>query len=99
MNLAQPRKIYIEAWKTGLSVCPVCAEISLVNFTLWRPMPEGSVGYYDFSQWETWYKIGGKTATVVFVSNHDFSWSEAVSVAAEIVAGKWTRWTLDLSQI
>jgi hypothetical protein len=62
-------------------------------------MPVGQIGYYDFSQWETWYRIDGKTATVVFCSNNDFSWSEAVSVAAEIVAGKWVAWRIDLSLI
>jgi hypothetical protein len=93
-----PKRIYIEAWKTGIAATPWCAETSLVNPTSWTPA-NGTEGYYDFDQWPTWYKLEGKLAVVIFVSNHEFTWAEAVQISADILAGKVRRYWIDLSAI
>jgi hypothetical protein len=96
MNNTQPKLVYIEAWKTGVPSCRWCAEISLVNPSMWQPK-EGRYGYYDFDQWPCWYKFVGKETTVIFVSNHDFSRVEALEASADVLAGKVRRYLINLN--
>lgn len=93
------KRIYIEAWRPNLQTPNWCAEFTDVNHEIYRPELGGWVGYFSMALWPTWYKIEGKTVTVVFVSNAVFYREEAIQISSDIIEGKVRRVYVDLSEI
>jgi hypothetical protein len=99
MIASHHKQIYVEAYRPFADNPLACAEVTDVNHTVYRKEFGGGVGYFSASLWPCWHRIMVSTVTVTFVSNKPFTRDEAASIAAEIIAGKWRAYFIDLSLI